>query len=494
MKNKLLLCAFILCWLVGPTIFLLGEIRMGVMGFPLDDSWIHQTYARSLAAGQGWSYGGGLPSAGSTSPAWTMLQVPAYWLQISPVIWSYLLGILLLLMNASLVFLWSRTIVPKAAPFAFVFALGEWHLVWAGVSGMETILFCCWLSAVIYFVNRMQRTESNHHPFPLVLGGFVIGVGLWIRPESILMSGIAILVLVCAWGKNRFRSDSFLILGSGLAFMSYFAFELALHGRIWPNTFYAKPAEYIALTSSSLLIRLSQPWMSLLAGPFAVLWIFLIAFIVIQFHRQSWRNLWPLLWVISHLVIFSIQLPATYQHGRYFMPILPILMGLGVCGYFLLEDRLGNFVIPRILMRAGWSSAILLTLIFLWLGANQYGMDVGVIQSEMVYSAEWIRDHTPPQAIIAAHDIGALGFWGNRSIVDLGGLTDLDALNLLSGRETLNEYLTSKRVNYLLTFPGLYPVDLKECTPLMQTKSYFSPSMGGENMAVYRWGEGCRTP
>jgi hypothetical protein len=284
------------------------------------------------------------------------------------------------------------------------------------------------------------------------------------------------------------------MLGSGLALLSYFVFEFALHGRIWPNTFYAKPAEYFSLTSSSLLVRFSQPWISLLAGPFAVIWFFLLAFIVIQLRRKSWSTLWPLLWMTAHLIVFSIQLPVAYQHGRYFMPMLPILMGLGVCGYFLLEERLRYIVIPRIIIRTGWASAFILMLTFLWLGANQFGMDVGVIQSEMVYSAKWIRDHTPPRAIIAAHDIGALGFWGNRTIVDLGGLTDLDALNMLAGRESLEEYLAGKQADYLMTFPGVYRADLQHCTPLMQTMGSFSPSMGGENMAVFLWDKGCRTP
>ena len=44
------------------------SIQRGTVGFPLDDGWIHQTYARSLAAGHGWAYSPGEPSAGATAP------------------------------------------------------------------------------------------------------------------------------------------------------------------------------------------------------------------------------------------------------------------------------------------------------------------------------------------------------------------------------------------------------------------------------------------
>jgi hypothetical protein len=45
----------------------------GYFGFPLDDGWIHQTYARNLAEYGQWAYLPGTISGGSTSPLWTLL-------------------------------------------------------------------------------------------------------------------------------------------------------------------------------------------------------------------------------------------------------------------------------------------------------------------------------------------------------------------------------------------------------------------------------------
>src|SRR5512136_2961371 len=42
-------------------------------GFPLDDSWIHLTFARNLARGWGFAYNQGQPVAGSTAPLWTLI-------------------------------------------------------------------------------------------------------------------------------------------------------------------------------------------------------------------------------------------------------------------------------------------------------------------------------------------------------------------------------------------------------------------------------------
>ena len=47
-------------------------------GYPLDDAWIHQTYARNWAETGQLAYVVGLPSAGSTAPLWTLLLSVAY--------------------------------------------------------------------------------------------------------------------------------------------------------------------------------------------------------------------------------------------------------------------------------------------------------------------------------------------------------------------------------------------------------------------------------
>ena len=49
------------------------RMTQGVWGFPLDDGWIYQTYARNLARTGQWAFVSGVPSTGSTSVWWTLL-------------------------------------------------------------------------------------------------------------------------------------------------------------------------------------------------------------------------------------------------------------------------------------------------------------------------------------------------------------------------------------------------------------------------------------
>jgi hypothetical protein len=493
MKKKYLRLGWLALWLAGPLVFILAARGSGLAGFPLDDAWIHQTYARSLAGGQGWVYAGGPQSAGSTSPLWTMLQIPAFWLGIPSIVWSNGAGVLLLLANAVLIMLWIRKADRQASRFALFFCLGEWHLIWAALSGMETILYCAWTALVFFLIFPFAANHSEKVPAPAAFIGLgvVAGMGIWIRPEAILLSGLA---LPAIWIQLRPASlprlGGFLI-GLVAPILIFFTFTYGLNGHLLPNTFFVKTAEYAELTSAGLVSRLMQPWLPLLAGPFAVLILFIPAALVSIVRERQWIWILPLLWAFAHLTLYAIQLPATYQHGRYFIPILPVLMGYGVYGFFRLRAGWDSQAVFRIVSRALWASAILLTAIFIWIGAVQYSRDIGIIETEMVAVAKWINANTPSGTIVAAHDIGALGFFGGRRIVDLGGVTDLDAVELLSGSVPLREYLRVKKADLLMTMPDFYPGQLEGCAPVPGFRPEIPADDSGRRTLLYALGGGC---
>jgi hypothetical protein len=168
-------------------------------------------------------------------------------------------------------------------------------------------------------------------------------------------------------------------------------------------------------------------------------------------------------------------------------------MGYSICGFFILEERKASSPYIRIPTRALFLSAVPLLVIYLWIGGGQFATDVSVIESEMVFSSQWIQENTPTEAIIAAHDIGALGFWGYRRIVDLGGLTELNSILLLQGHLSLKDYLNQTHADYLMTFPIYYANVLKDCEPIMQTINPNQTEPLGYAMTIYEWQNGCRT-
>jgi hypothetical protein len=129
-----------------------------------------------------------------------------------------------------------------------------------------------------------------------------------------------------------------------------------------------------------------------------------------------------------------------------------------------------------------------IALIFWGIGASVYGRDVAVIETEMVQIAQWVEDHLEEEAVIAAHDIGALGYYCENRIVDMAGLVSPDVIPFIRDEDQIAEYLDQKHVDYLITFPFWYPEITSKGELIYQTQSSFALQMGSENMAVYRWG------
>src|SRR4030095_3185121 len=121
---------------------LVSALRFGV-GFPLDDAWIHLTYARNLAQHGQWAFRLGEQSAGSTSPLWTAILSIGFLLGLGPYVWTDLAGWVVLTLLAVCAERIARTLVTSYTsriPWAGLFFVFAWHLTWSAVSGMETLL------------------------------------------------------------------------------------------------------------------------------------------------------------------------------------------------------------------------------------------------------------------------------------------------------------------------------------------------------------------
>jgi hypothetical protein len=244
-----------LCSAVSLGSYLLASNWIFRIGYPLDDAWIHQTYARNLASTGSWAFLPGQPSAGSTAPGWSLLLALGYWLNLSSYLWTFLWGWALLTVLAVVAAFGFRILVPDrqdAGIWAGILVIFEWHMTWAAGSGMETLLSALIALMVLLWAIRLEErfgegTRSNRWQwFGL---GILIGLSIWVRPDGITLLAVIGLTLLLVKGKLKSKLLSLLILGTGFLLMTvpYLIFNQVLAGEIWPNTFYAKQAEYAVL-------------------------------------------------------------------------------------------------------------------------------------------------------------------------------------------------------------------------------------------------------
>ena len=464
-------------------LFALLAIRTLGPGFPLDDAWIHQTYARNLALRGEWAFLPGVPSAGSTSPLWTALLALGYLLRIDPYAWALSWGMLLLAATGWIAGLWLKARSPRLGRLAWVagaLVVLEWHMVWAGASGMETIAQAC---VVVLVLCSLERR------WPPILIGLLVGVGVWIRPDALLLL-LPVGWVLASGGLREIpaaaRKEMAVAIGLAILLLPYLGFNLMLGGQAWPSTFYAKQAEYAVELSRPLAIRLLEQWGVGLVGGGAILVIGFAGSIWADVAGRRWARLAPAVWWFAFLAAYAVRLPVTYQHGRYAMPAIPVLILLGAETMLTVAQR-ASAKWPRLLSRAWIAAALTAAVAFLSPGARAYGQDVAIIQTEMVAAAKWIASHTDSNDLIAVHDIGAVGYFSERTLIDLAGLVSPEVIPFLRDETRLAEYLAAREADYLMTFPGWYPKLVEGRTPAFQSHAPYSPAAGGENMAVYPW-------
>jgi hypothetical protein len=495
--------------------YVLWATSQGLAGFPLDDAWIHQTYARNLAKTGQLAYLPGEPSAGSTSPAWSFLLSIGYMLGLDYRIWAYLLGALSLAATAWLTY---RLLLrlpalrqhagqisqAAAASLAGLFCALEWHLVWAAASGMETIFFIALsLALVEYFSSQIAMRRSPAGPASLqkeqaivsAVGiGLLGGVLVLARPEGLLLVGMVIVGLLI-FPRPVDRSQLIgRLLATGLSLVAfvavlvpYLAFNLRASGSVFPNTFYAKQIEY--LVDWPLPVRFWRVFLPTLAGAQVLLLpgFGYAAYRLIR--RREWPELLPLIWWLALLSIYALRLPVNYQHGRYVMPTIPWIILYGVWGTAAALRPRSSSLLVRVLSRGSPVAIALLLLLFWGRGALAYSDDVAFIEGEMVAMSRWLEENTPPGSIIAVHDIGAVGYLTDRPLLDLAGLITPQVIPIMTDAEELADFMVDHGAEYAVFFPD-FSQTYTHLDAMFQrvhcTNFAWTRAAGFENMCAYR--------
>jgi hypothetical protein len=183
----------------------------------------------------------------------------------------------------------------------------------------------------------------------------------------------------------------------------------------------------------------------------------------------------------------------TYHHGRYLFPAIPIWILYGIEGWLALsiniKKRIGSLRrIDFILTRMGIITFAVLLLIFLLLGLQVFAQDVSFVNGEMVAVGQWLQENTPSQTLIAAHDIGAIGYFAERNILDLAGLISPEVIPLLSDKDALIDYVSISQSDYLVTAPGwTYDRLTADANSVLEfsTGYIWTREQGVNNMEVY---------
>jgi len=450
-------------------------------GYPLDDAWIHQTYARNFGLHGLMAFSPGQPSTGSSSFAWTVLLAAGYLMKIPFFIWTYLWGSIFAIATAYTAARLSQTYFGdfRNAVMVGVICILEWHLAWAAVSGMEIGLFT--FLTLLFFL-LLNRGRS-----PFLLGGLT-GLIVLVRPEGIILALVYAFKLVLAQPREIKRilldAAAFLLTFS-IVISPWIVFNLMYSQRPFPNTVSAKFMLYgYPWSLGKSLTYLWNVFIYFLDGPLMLLIPGAGFSIYNAVRTRDPRLFYPSAWFFTLIGLYAMALPAIYDHGRYLMPLIPLIVIYGIQG---VEQLLKRFTPAPLLRSTVWLS--LFGMVFLlWInGASDYAYRVQLFDTVHVQAAQWINTHTSQDAIIATHDIGIIGYTTERQIVDLAGLVTPEIVPIMNDQQKMADYVRARQVTYLVVYSGYY----RDLLNLLDAHLVFSPGaeqlreLGVEPFEVY---------
>lgn len=304
-----------------------------------DDAYITFRYAKNLASGTGLVYNPDERVEGFSNPLWTFTLAIAsalgYNIELSSRDLGFFFSFLALLVSILLAMRLanSKFIAPLAAGLMLT---GSTSFILYSVSGLETAQygFALVLSAyLVTFANPILRALV-----PIL--GLLIALS---RPEGILVS--LLLWAISAWWILKSNGSQRMTIGIGLAlaligFGGFLLFRYLYFGDIYPNTYYAKPANWLVTTDS--LSDLRKSVLSADAGFHGGL---LLALLIAGAAAMSLSGGWLISAgiVLSGLAFLYYAGPDWMPFARFYAPYHPVLCAASVASIFALSNRKSPF-------------------------------------------------------------------------------------------------------------------------------------------------------
>lgn len=412
-------------WALAGGLLLAAALMWPLRGYVTDDTFIHLQYAHNVAAGHGLVFNVGERVYGCTSPLWAALLADAMALGFDGLGAAKAIGAAATLASIALFLqLLRRTVSTPAlrAAATFAWAGNAWMVRWS-TSGMETPL-----AVALTLAGFVAFTEGQRWGARPVRTGALWALAALTRPEAVfllLMWGVCL--LIDADDRDGLRRLVFGALAPVSVYGGWLLFARLYYGTFWPQTLVAKTAGGVGLAYHAQNLWRQARIVGATDGLLAVVLVLALVF----GGRRLWsrglhaQRLVPWAWVAALPVLYTARgVPVL---SRYLLPLLPVLAWLA----WRAADRWWSGDDPGPARRR-LATVLAATLAVLVLTQNLVVYRTQVLPHVRTFSpalrqslvawGRWFDRHTDAQAVIATPDIGAIGYFSRRRVVDLAGL------------------------------------------------------------------------
>ncbi len=410
---------------IAACVALFAAASIPIAGSITDDTYIHMQYARNLAEAGELSFNRGDPSYGATSPLWVGILALVHLSGGDLAAWARILswsaGVLSIVMLYFFVMkLDGRRLVAGSA--AAVLACEAWLLRWSA-TGMESSF--AMLAVLVCLFAAVTATRSTLRS---ALFGLLLFMACLARPEAGLMVPAAVISFSITERSTPLRRR----------FMWIVVFSVLMAG--WLLTIHAHTGTFLPLTAGAkqgrpafgmdMLVSALVP-LKIIGATLLLPAVAAVAFTVKGIFRD--RTLLEGKRGLSHgglllLLLWVFLLPVVYVifdfHvlSRYLLPAFPAIIAVGFAGTArLLRESAPKTMRRMIVIIAG--AAMIQSLGFYFIVAvrptREFSKGLGEV---LVPMGKWLALNSAPGSVVASPDIGVIGYFSRREVLDLGGL------------------------------------------------------------------------
>ncbi len=380
-----------------------------------DDTFIYMQYARNIAGGEGFSFNAGEPSYGVTSPLWViMLSIP-YIFGIDGFWFSKILDLLCAAASVVVFYRLSRLIFSEenkqflSIISAALFILNIWFIRWS-LTGMETNLAVLCVMLILYSYYRKNYAISF----------FILGLFFLVRPEGFFffLAVFASLLIeryfVLKRDLKKILLYIVLFLIPVIPFLVYAELEF---GTFVANTALGKSTFTLGF---GIIAAQVTEIIRTLAPSSAVEILLSIVFVVFLLRKKQFSGyavliLWPVLLIFVYIFTDADII------SRYFLIIIPVFTLLAVKSVELLDRRIFPVAAALFVITLFISQSVF----YEFVKPHTDDFSEGVEEC-LIPIGKWFSENTPQDTRILVNDVGAIGYYSNRYIIDAAALINRD--------------------------------------------------------------------
>ena len=449
----------------------------GAFGFSSDGAWARAVLARNVASGGGLCFNPGVAAAGVAGVSW-IACLAAFGL----VTGKFLLGAKLLGVASVVVasFLCWHLVLDLLGDWRFAFLAGllvaaSPALMPDALGGSGASLTAMLVALAIHWQARGWESDGRHRAATAV----ALALAALSRPELVLLIPLAAAdrwLVVLKHGRRGQRLRQALAnslpeaAGAVLLLVPYLIYNWRAGGPLWQQPESAlRPQEALVWTQSLLHELWANDPVLLCACLLGIPVVALAAAQKRSRHPSYLMVLTPVVLVVAPGLLWPQATPANARLAAAYLS--PVVAVVGSAGLFLLYREATRLNATERGRWGRWAFGLGMAVVcgglvmWTWMGHRaawlDHGFQVKRVSDLQGYVGRWAADHLAPDASIASREVGAIGFFSRRRMVDLGGTVSQEGRRALSRPgppdSNLLAYLQQVQPSHLVIRPSDFP-------------------------------------